>query len=67
MNKSNGESDDWYQWYSGGHIIFSTSGERLAIAGRAGALAAFAALGVVTISFIEGLSEMIELCLCLIL
>lgn len=45
----------------GGIIIFSTSGELLAIAGPAGVLTAFAALGIVTISVMEGLSEMIEL------
>ncbi|KAL9038649.1 MAG: hypothetical protein Q9180_003006 [Flavoplaca navasiana] len=45
----------------GGIIIFSTSGEILAIAGPAGVLTAFAVVGVITISVMEGLSEMIEL------
>ena len=45
----------------GGIIIVSTSGEILAIAGPAGVLTAFAVVGVITISVMEGLSEMIEL------
>ena len=45
----------------GGVTLFSTSGEVLATAGPAGALTAFAILGLVTISVMEGLSEMIEL------
>lgn len=45
----------------GGVIIFSTSGEVLAIAGPAGALTAFSAMGLVAIAVMEGLSEMIEL------
>ena len=45
----------------GGVIIVSTSGEVLAIAGPAGVLTAFAAVGLVAIAIMEGLSEMIEL------
>ena len=45
----------------GGIIIFSTSGEVLAIAGPAGVLTAFAAMGLVAIAVMECLSEMIEL------
>ena len=45
----------------GGVILFSTSGDLLALAGPAGVLLAFAVLGLVTICSMEGLSEMIEL------
>ena len=45
----------------GGIIIFSTSGEVMAIAGPAGVLTVFAAMGLVAIAVMECLSEMIEL------
>jgi len=45
----------------GGITIFSTSGAILAMAGPAGVLTTFAAVGLVGIFVMEGLSEMIEL------
>lgn len=45
----------------GGITIFSTSGAILAMAGPAGVLTTFAAVGLVVIFVMEGLSEMIEL------
>lgn len=45
----------------GGITIFSSSGAILAIVGPAGVLTTFAAVGLVAIFVMEGLSEMIEL------
>lgn len=45
----------------GGLTIFSTSGRILATAGPAGVLTAFAVVGLVAISVMEGLAELIEL------